>query len=139
MLKMTAGNDQPQTIKMSTQPENKINKNILSDKIHPLKDTIENKHIKHTVQKCINFTEDNYTESNNETSANEPNRQKIERAKYIPGKEGDPVLEDFRILTGSLFYSIFCTKMSFLSYVERGFDYQYLSLSNITQKIILKY
>ena len=120
MLKMTAGNDQPQTIKMSTEPENKINKNILSDKIHSLKDTKENKHIKHTVQKCIKFTDDTYTESNNETSANEPDRQKIERAKYIPGKEGDPVLEDFRILTGSLFYSNFLYKKCLFSHMWKG-------------------
>ncbi len=97
---MPAGNEQPQTIKMSTEPENKIHKNILSDKINSVKDIIDKKHIKHTVQKCIKFTDDTYTESNNETSANEPDRQKIEKAKYIPGKDGDPVLEDFRILTG---------------------------------------
>ncbi len=101
---MTAGNDQPQTLKMSTDPENKINNNILSDKIHSDKDTLENKDIKHTVRKCIKFTNETYTESNNATSVNDADRQKIQKAKYIPGKEGDPVLEDFRILTGRFFF-----------------------------------
>ena len=100
---MTAGNDQPQTLKMSTDPENRINNNILGDKIHSEKATLENKDIKHTVRKCIKFTNETYTESNNETSVNDPDRQKIQKAKYIPGKEGDPVLEDFRILTGRFF------------------------------------
>ena len=126
---MTAGTDQPAAIKMSESPQNKTislqNSNSFSEKIDSGPSSVNsNKDVVNSVRKNIKFATDNqhFSENSSQNLNGQLNScqnvsehqniksevlgQNIRKCKYVPGRDGDPVLQDHRILLGNVYFRL---------------------------------